>query len=160
MKTPSIMAFGFIGVAATLAILIVTGGPDHITPPPQPTMRTASPGPSQVVGNGLTLTSTSVDLPDDAAPYPDGPHADVINANCASCHSASMVLKQPALTEAQWTEEVGKMRNVYKAPVAESDVPAIIAYLTATSAKLSSPTAAKAAARPAVSAPDMSGGTG
>ena len=27
MKTPSIMAFGFIGVAATLAILIVTGGP-------------------------------------------------------------------------------------------------------------------------------------
>ena len=84
----------------------------------------------------------------------------MINANCASCHSASMVLNQPALTEAQWTEEVGKMRNVYKAPVAESDVPAIIAYLTATSAKLGGPPAAKAAARPAASAPDTSGGTG
>lgn len=86
--------------------------------------------------------------------------ADVVNGNCASCHSASMALNQPALTKAQWTEEVGKISNVYKAPVAENDVPAIIACLTATSAKLGGPPAGKAAARPAVRAPATSGGTG
>lgn len=159
MKIPSIMTLGFMGVGATLVTLIVIGGPNEVTPPPQPTTLTPVPsGPTQVAGGGLTLTSTSIDLPDNAAPYPDGLHADVINANCASCHSASMVLNQPALTKVQWTEEVGKMRNVYKAPVAESDVPAIVAYLAAMSAKIGGQPSAKIA--PANNAPDISGGSG
>ena len=40
-----------------------------------------------------------------------------------------MILNQPALTKAEWTGEVTKMLHTYKAPVEESDVPAIVAYL-------------------------------
>ncbi|MFD2500951.1 c-type cytochrome [Rhizorhabdus histidinilytica] len=53
----------------------------------------------------------------------------MMNANCASCHSASMVLLQPKLSREQWTGIVRKMRDVYRAPVADEDVPAIIDYL-------------------------------
>ncbi len=40
-----------------------------------------------------------------------------------------MVMNQPVMPKAAWEAEVNKMRNVYKAPVAESDVAAIIDYL-------------------------------
>jgi hypothetical protein len=42
-----------------------------------------------------------------------------------------MVMNQPALPKAAWQAEVAKMRNLFKAPIAESDVPAIVQYLTA-----------------------------
>ncbi|WP_347270923.1 c-type cytochrome [Rhizorhabdus histidinilytica] len=77
----------------------------------------------------FTVKSTSVELPYDETAYPEGPGAEVMNANCASCHSASMVLLQPKLSREQWTGIVRKMRDVYRAPVADEDVPAIIDYL-------------------------------
>jgi hypothetical protein len=43
-----------------------------------------------------------------------------------------MVLNQPPLPQATWEAEVHKMINIYKAPVAPEDVPAIVAYLVAT----------------------------
>jgi len=49
--------------------------------------------------------------------------------NCTACHSPGMILNQPALTRAEWTGEVNKMRHTYKAPVAEEDVSAIVGYL-------------------------------
>jgi hypothetical protein len=42
-----------------------------------------------------------------------------------------MILTQPPLAKAAWEAEVAKMRNVYKAPVDEKDVPTIVDYLTA-----------------------------
>jgi len=39
--------------------------------------------------------------------------------------------KARAQPQALWQAEVAKMRNVYKAPVADKDVPDIVAYLTA-----------------------------
>jgi len=72
-----------------------------------------------------------------------------MNQNCTACHSASMVLAQPALSATQWKAEVEKMRNAYKAPVQEKDVPAIVAYLTALSDKIAPGTATKASASPA-----------
>jgi hypothetical protein len=60
-----------------------------------------------------------------------GNDADAINSNCLACHSAGMVLQQPALSRTAWQQEVEKMRSQYKAPVQESDVPAIVAYLAA-----------------------------
>ena len=81
----------------------------------------------------------SIDLPFDATPFPDHgpgqPSADTINNNCLSCHSAEMVLTQPALTRAEWAGEVTKMRSVYKAPVAEADDAAIIDWLVVMSAR-------------------------
>jgi hypothetical protein len=35
----------------------------------------------------------------------------VVNGNCLACHSAGMVLTQPALSAAQWRAEVEKMRT-------------------------------------------------
>jgi hypothetical protein len=43
-----------------------------------------------------------------------------------------MVLNQPALPKATWLAEVHKMINVYRAPVDEADVPAIVDYLAST----------------------------
>ena len=80
---------------------------------------------------GITLRSVSVELPSSDRMFPGGDAADPVNANCIACHSAGMVLNQPALTRADWEGEVNKMRNVYKAPVAAEDVSAIVAYLAA-----------------------------
>jgi mono/diheme cytochrome c family protein len=80
----------------------------------------------------LTLKSVSVDLPTSDRMFPGGATAEVINNNCLACHSAGMVLNQPALTKAAWDAEVRKMINVYKAPVAPEDVAAIVAYLDST----------------------------
>jgi hypothetical protein len=77
------------------------------------------------------LKPVKIDLPDSDKMFPDGPGADAINNNCLACHSAGMVLNQPTLSKEAWTEEVHKMINNYKAPVAPEDVAAIVDYLTA-----------------------------
>jgi hypothetical protein len=77
----------------------------------------------------LELKSVTVDLPDEDRMF-SGPGADAINNNCLVCHSAGMVLDQPALSREVWTAEVNKMITAYKAPVAPQDLPAIIDYLT------------------------------
>ncbi|GGO99933.1 MULTISPECIES: cytochrome c [Sphingomonadaceae] len=160
MKTPSpgIMAAGLIGL--TGIILISIGAPSS-RKASAPISETSEPAPPvSVSARGFSLTSTSVDLPVDDASYPDGPHADVINANCTSCHSASMALTQPALSAAQWKATVTKMREVYKAPVAEKDVDAIVAYLTAMPHQKAAPATGKAQDPDPKVAPDVSGGTG
>ncbi len=78
----------------------------------------------------FALKSVTVDLPDSDRMFPDGPGADTINNNCLSCHSAGMVLNQPALPKTAWAAEVNKMINTYKAPVESGDVDAIVDYLT------------------------------
>ncbi len=92
---------------------------------------------------GLSLLSVAglsapvaIELPDDPTAFadvPGGPGAEAINNNCRACHSASMVLTQPRLTRSEWTAEVLKMRNVYKAPVDPADDAAIIDWLVAMS---------------------------
>src|SRR6201993_3497871 len=69
----------------------------------------------------LELKSVRVDLPDEERMF-TGPGADAINNNCLACHSAGMVLDQPALSKQAWTAEVHKMINNYKAPIAPEDV--------------------------------------
>ena len=77
----------------------------------------------------LAIKSTTVELPPGDALFPGGASADAINNSCLACHSAEMVLNQPALSRATWEAEVHKMINVYKAPVADGDIPAIVDYL-------------------------------
>lgn len=128
MKAPTLgLAAG--GVIALAVVLFATLRAPVDGPAPAP-VATPSRASASVAANGVTLVSTSVELPADDATYPAGPHADLVNANCTVCHSASMALAQPPLSTDQWKAEVTKMREVYKAPVAEADVPAIVDYLT------------------------------
>ena len=83
------------------------------------------------VQNKIAIKSTTVDLPAGDSLFP-GAGADAINNNCLACHSADMVLNQPALPKATWEAEVHKMINAYKAPVDEKDVGAIVDYLVRT----------------------------
>jgi mono/diheme cytochrome c family protein len=81
-----------------------------------------------------TFKSQQVDLPPDAAVFPDGPNVKIASQNCLACHSADMVLYQPLLPRATWAAEVAKMRNTYKAPISDADVALIVDYLSATHA--------------------------
>ena len=80
-------------------------------------------------GGGIRLRSVGFELPSNGRALPPGPGAEVVASNCQSCHTPGMILNQPALTQADWTGEVNKMIHVYKAPVDEADVPAIVTYL-------------------------------
>lgn len=79
----------------------------------------------------LLLKSVNVDLPFGDRMLPDGPGSDAANNNCLACHSAGMVLTQPALSKEQWRAEVDKMRTAYKAPIDPKDVDTIVDYLVA-----------------------------
>src|ERR1700719_687174 len=79
----------------------------------------------------LQLKSVNVDLPQSDRMF-TGQGADALNNNCLACHSAGMVLNQPALTKAAWQAEVNKMIQIYKAPVAAADATAIVDYLVRT----------------------------
>jgi len=79
----------------------------------------------------IELKSIKFDLPESDRMFPDGRGSDAINNNCLACHSAGMVLNQPAMSREAWTSEVKKMVNNYKAPIAPEDVGAIVDYLVA-----------------------------
>lgn len=128
MRAPSLAAIVVVLIAGGLFVLVAIGAGSGGAP--KPVTSAVPPAPS-VSANGFALTSTAIDLPDDAATYPAGPHVDVVNQRCLSCHSASMALTQPRLTAAQWQATVEKMRDTYKAPVAPGEVPLIVEYLTA-----------------------------
>jgi hypothetical protein len=80
----------------------------------------------------LVLKSITVSLPESGRTFPEGPGSHAINDNCLVCHSADMVLNQPAMSKTAWQAEVDKMRNVYKAPVEPGSVAAIVDYLART----------------------------
>ena len=77
----------------------------------------------------LSLKSVSVDLPPGGSMFPTGRNSDTANADCLACHSADMVLNQPALSKSEWQAEVNKMRTSYKAPIDQKDVALIVDYL-------------------------------
>jgi cytochrome c5 len=83
-----------------------------------------------IAADGLTgFKSVNVDLPFGDRMF-EGAGADVVNNNCLACHSVGMVLTQPPLSRQTWEAEVAKMRNVFKAPIANEDVTPIVDYLS------------------------------
>jgi cytochrome c5 len=87
----------------------------------------------------FVFRDVTIRLPQDAGQFPARAGVEAMNANCAACHSTSMILLQPALTTAEWKAEIKKMREVYKAPIDPAAEPAILAYLEAMSAELVPP---------------------
>jgi len=119
---------GSIAIAAIVAGISVAVGHGGVVAA-QPRQTASAPQPDGV-GIPLVLKSVSVELPTSDRTFPDGPGATEISNNCLVCHSAGMVLNQPALPAAAWAGEVHKMVSVYKAPVSDQDAAAIVAYLT------------------------------
>ena len=116
---------GFTGAIAATAIaagLAVSIGHGGIGAPVAAEKHDPSEG-------ALVLKSVSFELPASTRTFPDGPGGGAINGNCLVCHSAGMVLNQPAMSETAWAAEVHKMISVYKAPVSDQDATAIVAYL-------------------------------
>jgi len=60
---------------------------------------------------------------------PPGNGSVIANAYCLICHSAGMVLRQPPLTQDEWTGEINKMRNSFGAPLPPDQVEALAKYL-------------------------------
>ena len=93
-----------------------------------PGLRASGVAASDEVGRDIRGSTTILEL---LRMFPDGRGADAINNNCLACHSAGMVLNQPAMSREAWTSEVKKMINNYKAPIAPEDVGTIVDYLVA-----------------------------
>jgi cytochrome c5 len=90
----------------------------------------ASIASARVAGSAASRVVT-VQLPLQGTAFRDAPGVEVARANCLSCHSAEYVTTQPALSKAGWTAEVNKMKGVYGAPIAPSDVDTLVTYLVA-----------------------------
>jgi cytochrome c5 len=82
-----------------------------------------------VAQDSAPLKSESFDLPTGDRQF-TGAGSEVANNNCLTCHSAGMVTVQAPLSKATWEKIVKKMINVYKAPVPDSDVEALVDYLS------------------------------
>lgn len=85
--------------------------------------------------SGADDAPVSMTLPPDARSFGPGPGQSVAQANCTICHAADYVYMQPALTDLQWRAEVLKMKTAYGAPVNDSDVDALVAYLVSQNGK-------------------------
>ncbi|WP_156455346.1 cytochrome c [Sphingomonas sp. CCH5-D11] len=127
MRAPGFAVIALVLIGATLAVLVAVSGRERAAAPAVAV--SAVPEAASVAGGGVTLTSTSVELPDDAAVFPDGPNVALVNQRCVACHSASMVLTQPKMKREQWQAIVEKMRDTYHAPMAEGEVAPIVGYL-------------------------------
>jgi mono/diheme cytochrome c family protein len=89
----------------------------------------AWPCAGDAAGPERTWAKVTVELPTSQAVFPPGNGADIANGQCLICHSAGMVLRQPPLTQAEWTSEIDKMRNAYGAPMPADQVEALAKYL-------------------------------
>ncbi len=76
-----------------------------------------------------SFADASIILPDDPIDLPEGPGRDAVIENCTACHSPSTMLQQPKVSREKWESIVGKMRKLYKAPVDDAAVPAIVDYM-------------------------------
>ena len=88
--------------------------------------------PAILAAAGAFAAQAPFRLPPETAQLAAGPGADLVTANCALCHSLDYITTQPPRRGNEfWQASVTKMIRVYGAPVAEADIPAIVAYLAA-----------------------------
>ncbi len=78
-----------------------------------------------------SFADVSITLPDDPSDLPPGPGRAAVMENCLACHSPSTMLQQPKISREKWQATVAKMIEVYKAPVDEAAIPAIVDYMIA-----------------------------
>jgi hypothetical protein len=77
----------------------------------------------------------SITLPQETARLKPGPGMETTAKYCMICHSVDYIYMQPPLTKDQWHGEVVKMKKVFGAPIADSDVDTIVNYLVSQNGK-------------------------
>ena len=86
--------------------------------------------------SGATIAApVSYPLPEETAAFKPGPNLEVVQNNCAACHSADYINTQPRgpkFKKEFWQAEVTKMIKVYGAPIDDADVGKIVEYLAGT----------------------------
>jgi mono/diheme cytochrome c family protein len=85
---------------------------------------------------GLALANPkTITLPPDGVQLKasDLPGYAKAKANCVACHSAEYMQYQPPnASRAYWDAMVKRMKTVFKAPLDDADMPAIVDYLAKT----------------------------
>lgn len=86
-------------------------------------------------GNPSFAGSKSIDLPPDGVQLKPStlPGYAKAQAICAACHSAEYMQYQPATApRPYWDAMAKRMKVVFKAPIADEDIPLIVEYLVKT----------------------------
>jgi len=87
------------------------------------------------LGGFTSANAKSITLPTEAPPLTSSPLPGYAKAqiNCVACHSAEYMLYQPPTApRAYWEAMVTRMKVVFKAPIDDADMPAIVDYLVKT----------------------------
>lgn len=82
-----------------------------------------------------TAAVKTLDLPADGTTLTPSalPGYAKVQIQCVGCHSAEYMLYQPPTAQrAYWDSMVKRMKNVFKAPIDDADMPAIVDYLVKT----------------------------
>jgi len=90
---------------------------------------------AMTLGAPARAATKSIDLPPDGVQLKasDLPGYAKAQANCVACHSAEYMLYQPAsAARAYWDAMAKRMKAVFKAPIADDDIPVIVDYLVRT----------------------------
>jgi hypothetical protein len=77
----------------------------------------------------------SITLPAPHGEFKTAPGSDLATGRCLTCHSAEYVYMQPPLSKTAWTAEVKKMKNAYGAPIDDTEVAPLVAYLVGQNGK-------------------------
>jgi mono/diheme cytochrome c family protein len=87
------------------------------------------------VGIVASVDAKTITLPMEGPPLKASPLPGYAKAqsNCVACHSAEYMLYQPPTApRAYWEAMVTRMKVVFKAPIDDADMPAIVDYLVKT----------------------------
>ena len=93
-------------------------------------------GNSVLVCAGVVSFIPSASAAEDAIQLKPGKGAEVVEQNCAACHSLDYIqMNSPFLDRKGWQAEVTKMVKAFMAPISEPDQQRIIEYLSVNYAK-------------------------
>jgi mono/diheme cytochrome c family protein len=85
-----------------------------------------------IAGTAAPALALTIQLPRETASLKPGAGLEIVQANCALCHSLDYIATQPpGMGKAFWQGEVTKMIGTYGAPVDEAATGAIVEYLSA-----------------------------
>jgi mono/diheme cytochrome c family protein len=88
-----------------------------------------------LAGAAAQAATKTITLPPDSAQLKPSPLPGYAKAQgqCVACHSAEYMLYQPpTAARPYWEAMVKRMKAVFKAPIADEDMPAIVDYLVKT----------------------------